>query len=257
MHKPIVVYTDHQMSKVLCYYFAKGSGSLMSHISNFKNYEKSIATYGYLRGTGELIKKVKNFIYIDHGYFRQSKRTFQNNKTNILDLNGYFRIVFNDFWHDGKGNKPSDRFKKLNISFKDINKKGDYIILSEPTEEAKKYYNLYDWTNETANKIKKFTDRKIITHHRNSTTPLSDILNNAWAFVSDHSSAGFKSMIEGVPAYFTNNTMKKISSIENIEKHEIDYSIFNNLAYGQWTIKEIESGEFWDFFSKDIGINEK
>ena len=194
---------------------------------------------------------------MDHGYFKQSRRSFTNNKTNILDLNGYFRIVFNDFWHDGKGNKPSDRFKKLNISFKDVKKKGDYIILSEPTEEAKKYYNLHDWTNETVNQIKKFTDRKIITHHRNSTAPLSDILNNAWAFVSDHSSAGFKSMIEGVPAYFTNNTMKKISSIENIEKHEIDYSIFNNLAYGQWTIKEIESGEFWDFFSKDIGINEK
>ena len=72
------------MSKILCYHFAKGSNSVMSHVSNFKDYNKTIATYGYLRGTGELLKKVKNFIYMDHGYFKQSRRSFTNNKTNIM-----------------------------------------------------------------------------------------------------------------------------------------------------------------------------
>ena len=254
MNKPIVVYTDHNMSKTLCYYFALGSNSLMSYIGNFKDFEKTIATYGYLRGSGELIRKVKNYIYIDHGYFKQSSRTFSNNKTNILDLDGYFRIVFNDFWHDGSGTKPNDRFKKLNIELSNIKKTGDYIILSEPIEEAKKYYNLYSWEKDTKKKLEKLTDRKIITHHRGSKIPLDELLNNAWAFVSDHSSAGFKSMIKGVPAYFTNKTLGKISPIENIEKHEINYSIFNNLAYGQWTINEIKNGEFWEYFSRETKL---
>ena len=51
--------------------------------------------------------------------------------------------------------------------------------------------------------IKKFTDRKIIIHSRRSEIKLDELLENAWAFVSDHSSAGFKSMIEGVPALLT------------------------------------------------------
>ena len=57
-------------------------------------------------------------------------------------------------------------------------------------------------------------------------------------------------MVEGVPAYFTNPTLEKIAPIENIEKHEINYQALYNLAYGQWTIKEIESGEAWDYISK-------
>ena len=68
-----------------------------------------------------------------------------------MDLDGYFRIVFNDFWHDGSGTKPNDRFKKLNIELSNIKKTGDYIILSEPIEEAKKYI---DWiTSEEAKKL--------------------------------------------------------------------------------------------------------
>ena len=250
MNNPIVVYTDHQMSKTLCYYFAKGSKSLMCHVNNFKEFDKIIATYGYLRGTGSLLKNVKNFFYMDHGYFKQSDRSFINNKTNIINLDGYFRIVFNNFWHDGSGSKPDDRFNKLNISFNKIKKSGEYIILSEPTDEAKDYYNLHKWEEDTKKKLRKFTDRKLITHHRGSKTSLDDLLKNAWAFVSDHSSAGFKSMINGVPAYFTNNTLKKIAPIEDIEKHEINYSVFFNLAYEQWTIKEIESGEAWEYLSK-------
>ena len=247
--KPIVIYTDHEVNRTLCYNFAKGSNSLMCHVNNFKDYDKTVATYGYLRGTGEVIKKVKNFIYMDHGYFNQSKRKFAENKVYTIDYNGYFRIVKNNFWHDGLGSKPNDRLKKLSLDIKNIKKNGDYIILSEPVLEAKDYYGLNDWTEKTINKIKKHSDRKIILHNRNSSIQLNDLLKNAWAFVSDHSSAGLKAMIEGVPAYFTNSTLSNIGSVENIEKHEINYKIFNNLAYGQWTLEEIKSGEAWENMS--------
>ena len=53
-------------------------------------------------------------------------------------------------------------------------------------------------------------------------------------------------MLNGVPAFFTDKTLQSISNISNIENPEIDYAIFNNLAYGQWTLKEIESGEAWE-----------
>ena len=34
---PIVIYTDHSINKTICYYFAKGSNSLMCHVKILEN----------------------------------------------------------------------------------------------------------------------------------------------------------------------------------------------------------------------------
>ena len=183
---------------------------------------------------------------MDHGYFNQSNRKFENNRTKILNLDGYFRIVYNNFVHNGDGNYPDDRLKKLNLNFKKQSNLGSYIILSEPSDAMKKIYNEEDWINKITNKLKKLTDRQIVVHNKYSNKPLDELLLNAWAFVSLQSTAGFKAMLNGVPAYFTEKTLKNINLIEEIETPKIDYKIFNNLAYGQWTLKEIESGEAWE-----------
>lgn len=246
MDKPIVIYTDHIMNKTLCYNFAKGSNSLMCHVNNFKEYNRTIATYGILRGTLEIITKVKNYYYMDHGYFNQSKRIFDNNITNVVNLDGYFRLVYNNFIHNGAGNYPSDRFKKLDLRVSDQIKSGKYIILSEPSEAMKKMYNVPEWLEDTKALVKKYSDREIVIHNKFSKKPLKELLKKAWAFVSLQSTAGFTAMLNGVPAFFTDKTLQSISNILNIENPEIDYAIFNNLAYGQWTLKEIESGEAWE-----------
>ncbi len=252
MEKPIVIYTDHIMNRTLCFNFAKGSNSLMCHVNDFKDYSKTIATYGVLRGTLEVIKKVQNFYYIDHGYFNQSGRSFKNKRTKVFNLNGYFRIVFNNFVHNGLGQYPDDRLKKLNLKFMKQKKTGRYIILSEPSETMKKVYNVPKWTDDTIKLVKKYTDRKIIIHNKFSKEPLQVLLNNAWAFVSLQSTAGFMAMLNGVPSFFTDETLKHIGKIKDIEKPIINYNIFNNLAYGQWTLKEIESGEAWENISNNI-----
>ena len=244
---PVVLYTDHFVNKYLSDCFSTGAQISKIHIDNFNDFSKTVVVYGYLRGTGDAIKKSRNFYYIDHGYFKQSQRSFKGKQTIIDKFDGYFRIVYNDFWHSGKGNMPSDRFEKLNLKFKTKKNDGEFIILSEPIDAAKKYYNLHNWLEETLFKLKNLTDRKIFVHSRESNIPLKAILPKAWAFVSDHSSAGFLSMLEGVPAYFTNTTLSNIGPIEKIEDHEINYNAFYNLAYEQWTIDEIKSGETWDY----------
>ncbi len=251
MEKPIVIYTDHIMNKTLCYNFAKGSDALMCHVNDFKEYDKTIATYGVLRGTYDIIKRAKNFYYIDHGYFNQSTRKFEDKRTNVLDMNGYFRIVYNNFIHDGSGNYPDDRLKKLKLNFVEQKKTGEVIILSEPSETMKNIYNAHNWVNETKNLVKKYSDRKIIVHNKFSKKPLDELLKSAWSFISLQSTAGFKAMVNGVPAYFTEPSLKNINNIEEMENPKINYKIFNNLAYGQWTLREIESGEAWNNISKN------
>ncbi len=246
MDKPVVIYTDHIVNRTVCYNFAKGSNSLLCHVKNFKEYNKTIATYGVLRGTYDAIKKVKSFYYMDHGYFNQSSRKFKDNRTEILDLDGYFRIVYNDFIHNGEGEYPDDRLKKLNLKILDHNKSGTYIIISEPSESMKKLYNVHNWSEQTKKIIKKFSDRQIVLHNKFSKKPLDELLKNAWAFVSLQSTAGFKAMLNGIPAYFTAKTLKNINKIEEIEDPKINYKVLNNLAYGQWTLSEMASGEAWE-----------
>ena len=84
-------------------------------------------------------------------------------------------------------------------------------------------------TREIINKVKKYTDRKIIIHNKFSKEPLENLLRDAWAFVSLQSTAGFMAMSRGIPSYFTEKTLSHIGKIENIENPIIDYKIFNNL----------------------------
>ena len=98
--------------------------------------------------------------------------------------------------------------------------------------------------------VRKYSDRKIIVHNKYSKEPLKILLKNAWAFVSLQSTAGFMAMLNGIPSYFTEKNLKNIGKFKDIEQPSINYKIFNNLAYGQWTLKEIETGEAWDHIIK-------
>ena len=110
--------------------------------------------------------------------------------------------MFNNFVHNGLGQYPDDRLKKLNLKFLKQKKTGRYIILSEPSETMKKVYNVPKWTDDTIKLVKKYTDRKIIIHNKFSKEPLQVLLNNAWAFVSLQSTAGFMAMLNGVFLFY-------------------------------------------------------
>ncbi len=177
------------------------------------------------------------------------KDLFENNRTGVINLDGYFRIVYNNFIHNGVGKFPDDRLKKLDLKILEQKKNGNYIILSEPSDAMKKVYNVPNWTEDTIKLVKKYTDRKLILHNKFSKDPLKILLKDAWAFISLQSTAGFMAMLNGVPSFFTDASLIKISKINDIEDPKIDYKIFNNLAYGQWTLKEMESGEAWETIS--------
>lgn len=244
-----IIQTKHWINQAVTKNFALGCKSQIINVNKYF-YDKNdiIATYGILRGTGEILQKATKYYYIDHGYFGSSKRSFnKDGKTILHNLDGYFRIVQNNLIHSGLGNFDDKRLKLFNIKFKIVRKSGEFIILSEPSKYISNFFKLTDWTNNTIRALQKYTDRKIFTHSKNSEIPLDKLLQHAWAFVSFQSTAGFKAMINGVPAHFTHDNLKNINSIENIESGLIDYQIFNNLAYGQWTMEEMKNGEMMEY----------
>ena len=241
-------YTNHFINQTVVQLFSKSLGLPLIDIKEYKETNNIFASYGILRGTGDIIKKrKKNFIYIDHGYFNSSSRRFTKEKNTILSgLEGYFRIIKDDLYFNNYNfTNDRKRFNDLDINLKE-KKAGDIIILSEPTQNTLDFLGLNNWKEKTIEEIKLYTDREIIVHNKFSKQSLDSLLVNAWAFISLQSAAGFKAMINGIPAYFTEETLKNINPIQEIENPKINYKIFNNLAYGQWTLNEIESGEAWE-----------
>ena len=247
----IVLQTNHFTNIKITNSFAKGCNGKKINISKYLHDDKNIiASYGILRGTGDIFKKSKNFYYIDHGYLATSNRSFNHGSTVIKDLDGYFRVVKNDFIGFGLEKHDSKRLNKLNLNFKKKRISGEYIILSEPSQNMIKYFNLNNWVDQTISRIKKHTDRKIFVHNKFSPLPLDILLKKAWAFVSFQSTAGFKAMLKGVPAHFTYNNLQNINTIEDIESGEINQNVFTSLSYNQWTLQEFDSGEAWEHISK-------
>ena len=88
------------------------SKNLMNYLKKNKSFEKeniklflkelndlevknpTIIAFG--NDTYDIIKRAKNFYYIDHGYVATSDRAFSDKGTLIKNLNGYFSIVKND-----------------------------------------------------------------------------------------------------------------------------------------------------------------
>jgi capsule polysaccharide modification protein KpsS len=148
-------------------------------------------------------------------------------------------------WNNGLEKCSSDRINSFNIKLKDWRKTGDHIVVVPPSKYMADYFDMHSWLRDIVDDIKNYTDRKIVVSIKNE-SPLERVLPNAWALVTDHSNAGIASLIEGIPTIFTNPS-RKLGSIEEIENPPMDRSFFKGLAYQQWTLEEIRSGEAWDY----------
>ena len=116
--------------------------------------------------------------------------------------------------------------------------------MSEPSEHVLNFLAIPNWKEETVKLIKKYTDKKIIIHNKFSELSLNDLMKNAFAFVSCQSTAAFKAVSEGVPAYFTHKSLSKYGSLDNIEDRNLNYDLLYTAANSQWKLKEFFSDEF-------------
>ena len=247
-----VYHTEHYVNQIVTQFLSKSQNYEYKNLNEYiLNKNETFCSYGILRGTGEIFLNSKKYIYMDHGYFNSSLRKFtKDKKTIISNLSGYFRVLANDFYFNKNfDNIDTYRFKNLKIDLKDLKKNTDHIILSEPSENTINFLKIPNWTKETLNEIKKYTDRKIIIHNKFSEVPLESLLEKAFAFVSLQSTAGFNCLTNGIPAYFTHDSLKKYSDIKNIEDRKLNHNLLYMAANSQWKLKEFFSDEFKEYMS--------
>ena len=65
-------------------FFAKSLNIDLISIDQYQQDDEIFCSYGILRGTAEPIKVSKNFIYLDHGFFGSSTRSFTESKHTIF-----------------------------------------------------------------------------------------------------------------------------------------------------------------------------
>ena len=199
----------------------------------------------------------------------------------------YNRARFNN------ANCDSDRWKKmkrhLRLDVKQWRKNGDHILLplQLPGDASMRGEDISRWAARTILKLRKHTDRPIwIKAHPikrkydfelfNEIIDVSgnvrfigeeemsiiQALKNCWACVTYTSGVAVDSIINGVPVIATNDGSfgHPISSteIEEIESPRMEDRTqwFNNIAYTQWSKKEIRNGDPWKHLKPIIDIYE-
>jgi hypothetical protein len=182
---------------------------------------------------------------------------------NSIDSTGYFGPTNNS---DSRKNKlklfekPWKRSQNIIIACQNSN---SHLWNTMPSQEL--------WIDHTVNQIKRFTDRPIIvrTHPRfpvnvkradvivqnpqkvSNTYDSYDFensLKSAWALINHNSNPGIISAINGTPVFVNSSSLA--FSVGNISFSQINNpqmpdrtQWLNDIAYTEWTLDEIESGE--------------
>jgi hypothetical protein len=172
--------------------------------------------------------------------------------------------------------------RDLNLNLKPWRASGNHILfcLQRNGGWSMGGISSIDWMNKTINDIRKYSNRPIVVrahpgdkkiksilriNHKNVSLStkenLVDDLRGAWATVVYNSSPSVASIIEGVPAFLTDNTPRHSQSFDvaNTDISNIENPILpdrqawvEKLSMCHWKFDELKSGEAWQFFKKYI-----
>jgi len=201
----------------------------------------------------------RDYWYIDTGYF--------GNFPSVGNANGkkiWHRVVKNENQHSTIRDVPADRWGRLvgqdpRLLWKGWKNYDKKILLVMPNPKACKWYNIdYDeWVETTQKNIAKYTDLPVEVrvkgsrNYRNKEYSIYDAFDSGVACtVTMNSMAALESILYGIPAIVSVPcaagplASTDISTINNPFKPEVAdiEKQCHNLAYGQFTLHEIEDG---------------
>ena len=242
--KPVALYTDHDISQRVCEAWGD-----RKHVREGLDARDPIV-YGVLRGCGEIIRLCealnRDWWHIDNGYFRPGH------------FDGYYRVTLNGFQATEPFECPPDRFEKLGTVMEPWRKLGSHVLIVPPSPGRAVWYGFRgeDWVSCTINDIRRSTDRKIAV----KTGPkgnMQQALENAWCVVTFDSQSATHALREGVPCIVTGEHIAESVSwdfpdIESPKWPERD-PWAHWVAYNQFTLDEMRSGEAWNLLKSTAG----
>jgi hypothetical protein len=290
---------NHQQHRDVLHSFAKGSGAEITTSDRAEQYDCAVIFGSYKKERGRATHQGKGRI-IESGMPYVQLETQLIGRPIHTPFLTEFRVGVNGFlWDDAKWgfeHITQDRSLKVferNGYDPDLPWKtdGDYILLcmQKVGDASLRGRDVFAWTEDTVNEIRKHTNRKIIIrphplyrksalHSRlkESVLAVADVhwqeadltepdfvsiaeqLNNAWCTVTYSSGTGIDAVINGVPnvACDTGSMVYDVSStdiaeIENPFRGD-KKEWCNRIAHCQWSVEEFELGECWEHVRKSI-----
>jgi len=201
----------------------------------------------------EICEKYKlRFYNFDSAYFG-------NGKTKTI-----FRLTVDGFQNINKIiERPSDRWKKLNLSLENFSQ-GDDIVIVPPDRKICHTLNLGSvdgWVGQTIVEIKKYSDRNIRIRtrpeprsERTTTNTFKDFIkNNTYCVIGYSSNALVEAAMCNIPTIPLGHSATKslyeyqIKDLENIKPADNDKKLawLYHLSYCQFTREELLSGLAW------------
>ena len=173
--------------------------------------------WGFVNNNMQLVKKLEErkhpFWFTDTPYFGR----FENN--NLKPDNHYWRICKNRIHVQYLKGCKSDRFDKFGIKIKAPDFKGSKILVCPSSYGIHTYLDRPNWTQETVEQIKRYTDRpiKIREKPRGKGTsgpsvakvPLAEDLKDAWICVTSCSISAIEALCMGIPVICDDNSFAK------------------------------------------------
>lgn len=234
----------------------------------YKRNMDSITDPILIRGikTGDFAKHAqhngRDFYFMETGYLGNYRS--ENNRT---ARKVYHRIEKNAMQQQRIMDVPDDRWRALcsfnpELNYQGWRKPGSKILLIMSTDKPFNYYgdNRETWISQTISAIQAHTNREIIIREkagraeRTSGDTIYDALaDDVWALVTYNSVAAVEAIQYGIPAFSLAPTAASIVSTTDLSlinnpprfSEELIQRWLWSIAYGQFTIDELLTGEAW------------
>ena len=224
----------------------------------FEKMNTPVAVWGCLRGTEAVIDEAgqneQDWYFFDHAYvmnedkhnvnFKLKDRVYRCTK-NAQIINEIDELSDDDY-------KRIEKYEE-HIQLEPWKKDGKYILVFEPSDFAKRWWEVPNWTEDTINLLKANTDLEIRIRKKNSLVSFESEVKGAKAVVSLQSAAAIQAHIWGIPGYCAEmSAAYPVShSLEMIQKglDSIQYipddtrqKWLNSILANQYTMTEIADG---------------
>lgn len=216
-----------------------------------------------------------HLIMLDKGYIRRAT-------SGALRAWEYWRAAV-DAHHPTRylerENYPFDRLERLEVKFRPWRWRGEHVLFAGSSAKYHDFYSLPDPTSYARKQIRrlsKLTTRPLVYRPKPSWKEAEPVegatfqqggsiveaLDNAWALVTHGSNAVWEAVLYGVPTIVLGDAVSKpisslaLEDIENPRLALLDERMqwAANLAYQQWTLPEMASGEAWATIRKYIYV---
>lgn len=263
MYDRLVKYSDIAALTVM-----SQPGYRLADYNDFKRNKQDFNESVLVRGiaAGPVIDYVKShghdYYFIETGYFGNYKCRGNPNARKY-----WHRIVKNAMQHQRILDVPDDRWRRLvsydsRLAWSGWKTGGKSILLVAPSEKPCAYYGIDkdQWVSDTINMLKQHTDRPIVIREkgdrteRTSSNVIYDAFNqDVFAVVTYNSIAAVEAVAYGIPAFALAPTAAQPVCLDDLSKIETPYypgpefvyRWLSSLAYGQYHLDELLTGEAW------------